>query len=231
MHVDPDDFLLAVRPALQAGDAAALAQLVRKRWTLRELCSLLTSPNVDVRRVVAVTLGLVGDRAVVDCLAKALHDPDEKVNQMAEHGLWSIWFRLGKPQSTPAFRKGVALLSAECYHDALDQFTEVIAIDPEFAEAYNQCAIAHFFVGNWQQSTHNCQQALRRMPMHFGAIAGMGHNYTHLGELDMALKCYRKALAINPRMPAVAGAIRKLEAKLADKRDSSGMFQSIPAPR
>ena len=61
------------------------------------------------------------------------------------------------------------------------------------------------------------------MPCHFGAIAGMGHAYTQMGELSRALTHYRKALAINPRMPAIIGMIQRLEERQRDN-DASGVF-------
>lgn len=225
MQVNPGEFLAVVRPALETGDAARLAEEVRQRWTPRQLCSLLGSRDLDVRRVTAVTLGLVGDSTCVGCLARALHDDDDQVNQMAEHGLWSIWFRAGSPAAAKPFSRGVQNLCAEDYRAATAEFDEATRIDPEFAEAYNQCAIAHFFLGEWRESLADCERAVRLMPSHFGAISGMGHCYAHLGDLPAALRCYRRAVAINPRMPAIERAIERLQLKLSN--DSSGMFEAI----
>lgn len=214
MSVDPDQFLYFVRHPLARGDATALAQAVLARWKPAELCPLLSCPDVDVRRVAAVVLGLVGGRSCVDCLAQALHDPDHQVNQMAEHGLWAIWFRLGDPQAAKPFQEGVTLLAAESYAGAIRRFERAIAVDPSFAEAYNQCAIAHFLLGQWQASLEDARMAVERMPVHFGAMAGMGHCYAHLGDLNQALACYRRALAINPQMHAIAQAVERLQGKL-----------------
>jgi tetratricopeptide (TPR) repeat protein len=62
------------------------------------------------------------------------------------------------------------------------------------------------------------------MPTHFGAIAGMGHCYTQLGQLDQALECYRRALEINPRMSTIARMIDRLEARQRMRNDLSGEF-------
>ncbi len=143
-----------------------------------------------------------------------LHDSDEQVNQMAEHGLWSIWFRSCEPAAAHAFHEGISQIAQEDYEKAIDCFREAIHIDPAFAEAYNQCGIARFFLGQWRDSIEDSQQALLRQPCHFGAMAGMGHCYTHLGELRNALDCYRRVVAINPRMTAIASAIEHLEQQL-----------------
>ena len=106
-----------------------------------------------------------------------------------------------------------------------------IELDPDFAEAYNQCAIAHFFLGQWEAAIRDSRRALTLMPSHFGAMSGMGHCYAHLGDLEAALRCYRESVRINPRMTAVADAIERLEAKLQSRNDSSGMFQIMGSRR
>ncbi len=67
---------------------------------------LLGDPDVDVRRVAAFTIGLVGDQSATACLAQALHDVDLQVNQMAEYGLMSIWFRERQRRRSHALPRG-----------------------------------------------------------------------------------------------------------------------------
>jgi tetratricopeptide (TPR) repeat protein len=224
--IDGNEFLAVALPAIKSGDAEQLAAAIGQRWRPGDLCPLLDNANVDVRRVVAVTLGLVGDRRVLGCLTQALHDPDAQVNHMAEHGLWSIWMRLGSPQAAGPFRQGVAQLTQEAYDLAVASFQEATAIDPQFAEAHNQCAIAYFLLNDWEQSIACCRSAVALIHKHFGAIAGMGHGYTQLGQLQRALECYRTALQINPHMPAVARLIAELEERERGGNDSSGVFST-----
>ena len=217
------EFLRIVKPALKVGDPAMLAKAVQVRWRPSEICRLLRDHDNDVRRVAAVTLGLIGDMQSVPSLTRALRDEDEQVNQMAEHGLWSIWFRSGDPKAAKPFRQGVSLLASESFDRAITEFHLATQIDPTFAEAYNQCAIAHYFLGQWKAAIADCRRTIRLVPAHFGAIAGMGHGYAQFSDLAEALRCYRWAMRINPRMTAIASAIEHLEDNLHD-RDSSGEF-------
>jgi tetratricopeptide (TPR) repeat protein len=208
--IDVKLFLSVTQPPLQAGDPDALAAEVSRRWTPRQLCPLLGHQDAQVRRVVAVTLGFVGDRSVVGCLGRALHDPDELVTRMAEHGLWAIWFRLCSPAAAEAFQRGVCLLSEEQFKPALRELTASSAIDPDFAEAHNQIAIVHYLQGRYRRSIEHCHQTLSRMPNHFGALAGMGHCHAQLGEYRQAIHAYDRALAVHPRMPAIREALAQL---------------------
>jgi len=217
MHISRDGqaFLAAVRPALERQDPKALAQSVDGKWTALDVRQLLKDSHVDVRRVAAVALGLIGSMDDGSGLVDALADADPQVNHMAEHALWSIWFRACSRQACRPFRAGVAAMASESYEKAVGCFEEAFAIDPDFAEAYNQCAIAHYFLGQWSQCLEDCDRTIERIPQHFGAILGKGHCYAQLGMLDDAMDCYREALKINPQMPAIEQAIDQIRRRLA----------------
>jgi tetratricopeptide (TPR) repeat protein len=224
--IDTREFLEVVRRPLADADAPALARAVNARWTCRQICRLLKHTDVDIRRVAAVTIGMIGDKRSVNCLARALHDHDPQVNEMAEHSLWSIWFRGGSPEATRPFSDGVQALAAEHYDEAIHHFERAALIDPNYAEAFNQCAIAHFFLGQWRAGIDDCLRAVDRMPVHFGAIAGMGHCYTQLGLMEKALACYKHAHRINPRLHAISIAIDRLTTILERQCDSSGIYDA-----
>jgi tetratricopeptide (TPR) repeat protein len=211
MHiaVDPDEFLNAVRPALQKQDVKGLAQCVRTRWRNEQIRGLLVHANVDVRRTAALALGLVGDMADAPALTCALQDNDEQVNQLVEHALWSVWFRACKGGACKPFHQGLAHIATESYQAAIDSFEQAQSLDPTFAESYNQCAIAHYFLGDWHASLDHCRRAVKLIPTHFGAILGMGHCFAQMRSLPEAITCYRHALWINPRMPAIARTLER----------------------
>ena len=210
-RVTPDEFLETVKPALERGDIQALRDRVLQRWAPRSLCPLLQLPDLNLRRTVVVTLGVIGDREVVGMLTRCLHDPDDQVHQFAEDALWSIWFRGGKPAAAEHFQNGTAALAEEKYARAADEFAIAAHHDPDFAEAYNQLAIAYYLDQKWDACRRACRRALALMPMHFGALAGLGHVHAHEGEVCQAIDAYRRALSINPRMAAIREAKAKLE--------------------
>lgn len=222
--IDGEAFLSTTLPALKSCNAAALAGAVTEHWTPSQVCQLLKHANVDVRRVATVTMGMVGNLEHVNCLTQALRDPDRQVNQMAEHALWSIWFRSGSREAVKPFREGISLLSAERYEQAKEKFMEAAAIDPTFAEAYNQCGIACYLSGQYEQCIQACRTAIQLVPTHFGAISGMGHCFAQIGELNLALRCYRRARRLNPHLEGIKDAIDRLQTKIKDMSDS-GFFE------
>lgn len=230
MAIIGQTFLEVVRPALESCDPCALAKIVKQHWTAQEVATLIDHGDVDVRRVAAAALGFVGDMSCCGTLSRALRDEDEQVNQMAEHSMWSIWFRGSSCKAAKPFREGVALLGSESYESAVRKFQESSQIDPQFAEAYNQCAIAHFFMSEWDQAIEQCKRTISLNPVHFGAISGLGHCFLQTKHLSKALKCYRHALKINPRMPVIARAVERLATHRSDQNDESGMFEFRETP-
>lgn len=213
--MDSDSFVELIRPALERRDAEALASVVRAHCNTSELCTLMRTGTLDARKAVCLTLGLVGGADCTGCLARALRDDDDDVAELAEHALWSIWFRLGSPEATKELQRGMEQLQNNAFPQSVPPLTRAIEADPGFAEAHNQRAIAYFMMEDWPMALSDCQRAVELMPIHFGALAAAGHCHAQLGRLAEAADCYRGALAVNPRMHAVAGALEKLDGRVA----------------
>jgi tetratricopeptide (TPR) repeat protein len=209
--IDPEEFINTLQPSLRDGRLQEALECVRQRWTACQVISLLEDPSGDVRKVAALALSLVGDRSAVKPLAVALHDRDPMVAQMAEHALWAIWFRLGRPAAVSLAKCGNIHLHHGNNDCAIEKFTQAIQEDPDFAEAYNQRAIAHYLSEHFIESIADCRAALARMPQHFGAMAGMGHCFAHLGQWSEARRCYRLTLAIHPHQEGIEASLTQVD--------------------
>jgi len=213
--VDPIQFVGVVKPLLEAQDLTGLLCTLKKHWTADQIVSLLSCNHCDARKVAALSLGLVGGRCCVPPLAERLKDRDKMVNQMAEHALWSIWFRCGNSaEANHQLCRGTKALNRRDYEHAISHFTRAIELDGGFAEAYNQRAIGEYLLERYEDSLADCQAAAERMPCHFGALAGMGHCHAHLGRLQEAVESYERALEVNPHMEGIREVIGELRGKL-----------------
>jgi tetratricopeptide (TPR) repeat protein len=96
---------------------------------------------------------------------------------------------------------------------ATEHFDRAIAMDCTFAEAYNQRAIVRFLRDQYEESIADCRKTVRLMPSHFGAWAGMGHCFLHLGQMPHALKAYERALAINPHLTGLRETMAEIQAR------------------
>ena len=212
--IDPAEFVASVQPVLEAQDPAALLVLLKSRWNRQQILGLLSSDNCDARKVAALALALVGTKCCVNALAAQLSHPDPMVNQMAEHALWSIWFRAGTCEANHELCRGTRALNRQDYQHALEHFSHAIELDPTFAEAYNQRAIVKYLQERYDECFEDCRKTVERMPCHFGAWAGMGHCHAHEGRLSDALECYHKALSINPHLNGIPQVISELQKRI-----------------
>jgi tetratricopeptide (TPR) repeat protein len=211
LEIDPSDFVSSVRPLLQHRDLEALVHHLRKHWTSEQLASLLSCPDHDARKVAALALSLVGGQCCIPALIKRLRDRDPMTNQMAEHALWSIWFRGGSPAANAELAHGAQALNDREFERAFAHFGRAIQQCPQFAEAFNQRAIGWYMLEDYDKSADDCRRAVELMPMHFGAWAGLGHCHAHAGRMADALACYEKALHINPHLDCIRQAIAELK--------------------
>lgn len=214
--IEPSEFVALVQPLLIRQDAPGLLELVRSRWTHDQLRSILHCDNLDARKVACLALALAGEKCSIPCVAEQLQHPDRVVNQMAEHALWMIWFRCGTEGANAELCRGTRALNRKEYQCAKKHFTRAAQLDDKFAEAYNQRAITHFLLEQFDDSIDDCRQAIDRMPCHFGAWAGMGHCHAHEGRLRQAVECYEKALSINPHLDGIHEAVEQLKKELGN---------------
>ena len=212
--IEPKVFVATVQPVLKTQDWDRLAALVKKNWSTSQILSLLDCDHCDARKIAALAIGLVGENSCLHELAAKLHDKDRMVVEMAEHAMWQIWFRGGSPAANKHLARGAQALNEHNIEKAMSHFEQALEISPEFAEAYNQRAIAHYMAEKFDDSIVDCERAIKRMPLHFGAWSGMGHCYLALGKLPEALHAYERALHVNPHLECIGELVQELREQI-----------------
>jgi len=209
--IEPASFVSVVRPLLESNNVRGLVDALQQRWNCGQIARLVNSGNHDARKVALLCLGMVGKRDCIEIIAAQLCDADATINQMAEHALWSIWFRSGTEEANARLWRGAKALAARQINLAVEQFDSAIECDRDFSEPFNQRAIARFMQERFEESIADCRKTVRLMPCHFGAWAGMGHCFLHLGQLDHALRAYQRAIAIHPHLECIRQTMREIE--------------------
>jgi tetratricopeptide (TPR) repeat protein len=193
----------------------AFRKKVQEKYTEGTLLRLLLNGEARSRRAAAYALGLLGSMPEANApLASRLHDEDPEVQRLASDALWMLWFAAEAQPHCQELRRLVRLRDRE---QALAGLTLLLQKAPLFAEAYNQRAIVEFRLRQFERSATDCEKALELNPHHFAALAGLGQCYRHLRRNKSALKAFRAALRINPRLDSVAAAIRDLEQALGEE--------------
>jgi len=150
-------------------------------------------------------------------LLKALHDSSTGVREASEAAIWYVWSRSGDAAADRVFEQGVAQMHSGELRTAAATFGRVIAMRPQFAEAWNKRATVYFLLGEDELSLHDCDEVLKRNPQHFGVLAGYGQIHARGGDLELALDYFKRALAINPNMEGVRVSVEVIQEILAKR--------------
>jgi len=174
------------------------------------------------RREAAMFLGATGDARAVPSLVEALTAADPGLMQAAEAALWAIWSQSGNAELDRALAEGIAAVERREYARAVALFSRVIAEAPDFAEGYNKRATTYYLMGEPAKAIPDCQAALARNPVHFGAAAGQGLCHLALGQLREAARCFQRALAIHPRLIGVRENLAATQQRLTAGNGGAG---------
>jgi tetratricopeptide (TPR) repeat protein len=205
--------LLMMLPA--AGEA--LAQQPEGMSRQRALADL-QQKDAQARIGACAVLAELGTPADLPPLMAALYDSDAQVRQAAEGAIWQVWGRSGDQATDREFERGLTQMQRRELPAAVETFSRVIGMKPDFAEGWNKRATVYFLLGDDDMSLKDCAEVLKRNPRHFGVLAGYGQIYVRKGDLERALDYYQRALAINPNMEGVRNSIVLIEKILVERR-------------
>jgi len=91
---------------------------------------------------------------------------------------------------------------------AEEQLTALIALAPEWAEAWNKRATVRYLAADYPGSIADCRETLARTPYHFGALAGRGLCHMALEQYAPAAAMFRRALEVHPHLEGVRQNLR-----------------------
>jgi tetratricopeptide (TPR) repeat protein len=202
------------RQFLSDHDSDGLVDRVSGRYEIGTLERLASHGNRLSRRAAVRVLGLIGDYASNPVLGRALIDDDREVRELAEQAIRWLWCRDGVPARRKRLSTVIRLNSSQKYQQASRQATQLLESAPELAEAWNQRAVAHFGLGQFDLSISDCRKTLGLNPYHFAAATGMGQCYLQLGNRQAALDSFRLALRLNPGLEGVRAHVLHLQRTL-----------------
>ena len=129
-----------------------------------------------------------------------------------EQKIWKIWSTHPNNQKlTERLAEGSELVRNKQLLQAINIFTEVIDLDPKWAEAWNKRATVLYMIGDYKSSQKDIDKVLELEKRHFGALAGQGLVNIQLKNYEKAIMSYKKAQEIFPLMQSPNIMIKKIE--------------------
>ena len=100
---------------------------------------------------------------------------------------------------------------------AYELFTQIIATEPNWSEAWNKRATVLYLMNRYQSSLDDIQITLALEPRHFGAMSGQALNYIELQKYEKAIQSYKSAQKIYPLLDSAKKMIPELEELIKDQ--------------
>ncbi len=127
-----------------------------------------------------------------------LKNEDPDVREKATRDLWILWHRQEGIELERELNEGTELMDQQKQDEALIAFQILVEKCPDFAEAHNKLATLLFMMGQYDEAVKECDEVLRRIPHHFGALNGMGMCLYELKRFEEAILAFKLALEVQP---------------------------------
>jgi len=152
------------------------------------------------------------DRAArLDALFAELAEPGRADWEKVEGQIGGIWARSGSSAMDLLLRRGNEAMEAEDYPAAIEHFSALVEMAPDFAEGWNARATTYYLMGEFSLSMADIEHVLVLEPRHFGALSGLGFMFEAMDQPKLALEAFEAVHALNPNRPNVNEAITRLE--------------------
>ncbi len=156
-------------------------------------------------------------RSELNKLFENLKNKDVSSSFDIEQKIWKIWRTHPKNDNlTKLLDKGSELVRKNKLFESVDIFTEVIELDPNWAEAWNKRATVYYLIGEFKKSQDDIDKVLELENRHFGALAGQGLVNIKLKNYEKAIRSYQRALEIYPSMQSPTIMIKEIEALIKE---------------
>ena len=173
---------------------------MKKILTITILCFLTTALSANDRD------------AELDKLFVELKKDIPSLSSGIAQQIWMLWSTHPTDQKlTSLLDEGSRLVQDRQLARAINVFTEVIELDPTWAEAWNKRATVFYMVGEFNKSQDDIDKVLELEKRHFGALAGQGMVNIQLKNYDKAKRSYQKVQEIYPAMKSPKVMIEQIE--------------------
>jgi len=160
-------------------------------------------------------LGTAKDAGLVYPL---LGDAELAVRQAALATVWQLWGKSGDASIDKLYGEGLVLMKSGDTPKAIQVFGAIIAKRPDFAEAWNKRATIYYMTGEYDLSLRDCEEVLKRVPQHFGALVGYAQMLSERSQPERALELMERASQVNPYLANADLMMRALRVQIETNR-------------
>lgn len=135
----------------------------------------------------------------LDTLFDALSRAKSEVEALGhEREIWRIWTDPTDTDLRGKMDKAIESIEQKDYAKSIILLDDIIDKHPKYAEAWNQRALVHFQLENFDESLSDIAATLKLEPRHFGALSGRGIIHYERGEKKLAEQAILRAMRYHP---------------------------------
>ena len=127
--------------------------------------------------------------------------PSEEAAQALEGKIRRRWFEGGSKVAALLMGRGMRDLAAHAEQEAVDDFNDVLVLEPTLTDAYHRRALARSAMGAYAGALVDVQEAWRREPRHVAALQSLSRMAEQREDYRGALAAWKKVLELSPKTP------------------------------
>ena len=135
----------------------------------------------------------------LDILFESLRKSKSEIEALShEREIWRIWTAPKNKVLSKLMDTAFAQIEAKQFISCIKTLDSVVEQFPKYAEGWNQRAIVHYQLNNFDKSLDDISEVLKLEPRHFGAYSGRSMIHFSRGNNKLATKDILKAMAYHP---------------------------------
>jgi hypothetical protein len=138
------------------------------------------------------------DQALANLYAHLATAADEAQAKTIAASIEALWATPGSDTVSYLMLRASGAARANDHDLALQLYDAIVALQPDYAEAWSQRAGAHYQKKQYDQAMGDVRRTLALDPNHFRALDGLLHILHDTGRKKEALKVGRQLLEVNP---------------------------------
>lgn len=150
--------------------------------------------------------------AHLDQLFSALKSaPDAAASEPIAKAIKREWLHSGSDVADLIMQSAGRAIEAGDFPAAVEILDRLIALEPQWAEAWNQRATMFYVMHDYPRAMADIGETLKREPRHYGAIAGMGMIFLSRHDFKNAYKAFEEVHRIYPQLETALKALADIK--------------------
>jgi tetratricopeptide (TPR) repeat protein len=151
------------------------------------------------------------EKTLSDLYALLATADDEESAKAITDAIERVWLHSGSATIDLLMERSIKAMSEKKVELALKLLDNVVALAPDFTEAWNRRAYVHFTQNDIERALGDLRRTLALDPHHFKALDGLGQIMREIGQKKAALKAFKQLLDVHPYWSGAKQAVEELE--------------------